>query len=127
MRLGRAATSGCRKLWAAAVRFLITMAMAGWTCSWSTAKAGAAKKAPGKLYRNLGNGTFADVTERAGLDFSVYGMGATIADYDADGDPDIYLTTLGPNLLLRNDAGRFVDVAQDSGRGRCGLAGRCGQ
>ena len=73
------------------------------------------KKAPGKLYRNLGNGTFVDATERAGLDFSVYGMGAAIADYDADGDPDIYLTTLGPNLLLRNDAGRFVDVAQEAG------------
>ena len=73
------------------------------------------EKAPGKLYRNLGNGTFADATERTGLDFSVYGMGATIADYDADGDPDIYLTTLGPNLLLRNDAGRFVDVAQEAG------------
>ena len=73
------------------------------------------EKAPGKLYRNLGNGTFADATERAGLDFSVYGMGATIADYDADGDPDIYLTTLGPNLLLRNDAGRFVDVARKAG------------
>ncbi len=73
------------------------------------------EKALGKLYRNLGNGTFADATERAGLDFSVYGMGATIADYDADGDPDIYLTTLGPNLLLRNDAGRFVDVAQEAG------------
>ncbi len=73
------------------------------------------EKAPGKLYRNLGNGTFADATERAGLDFSVYGMGATIADYDADGDPDVYLTTLGPNLLLRNDAGRFVDVAREAG------------
>ena len=73
------------------------------------------EKAPGKLYRNLGNGTFADATERAGLNFSVYGMGATIADYDADGDPDIYLTTLGPNLLLRNDAGRFVDVAREAG------------
>ena len=73
------------------------------------------EKAPGKLYRNLGNGTFADATERTGLDFSIYGMGATIADYDADGDPDIYLTTLGPNLLLRNDAGRFVDVAREAG------------
>ncbi len=73
------------------------------------------EKAPGKLYRNLGNGTFADATKRTGLDFSVYGMGATIADYDADGDLDIYLTTLGPNLLLRNDAGRFVDVAGEAG------------
>ena len=54
-------------------------------------------------------------------------MGATIADYDADGDPDIYLTTLGPNLLLRNDAGRFVDVAREAGVAGRGLAGRCGQ
>ena len=85
------------------------------------------EKAPGKLYRNLGNGTFEDATERAGLGFSVYGMGATIADYDADGDPDIYLTTLGPNLLLRNDAGPFCRCGTGSGRGGCGLAGRCGQ
>ena len=68
-----------------------------------------------KLYRNRGDGHFEDVTHQAALDFSVYGMGVTIADYDADGDPDIYMTTLGKNLLLRNDEGRFVDCAGEAG------------
>ena len=68
-----------------------------------------------KLYRNRGDGLFEDVTLQAALDFSVYGMGVTIADYDADGDPDIYMTTLGENLLLRNDQGRFLDCAGEAG------------
>jgi hypothetical protein len=69
----------------------------------------------GKLYRNQGNGTFEDATKKAGLDFSVYGMGAAAADYDADGDADLYLTTLGDNLLLRNEGGKFSDVAKAAG------------
>ena len=73
------------------------------------------KRPTNKLYRNLGEGHFEDVSRRVGLDFSVYGMGATVADYDADGDPDIYLTTLGANLLLRNEDGRFVDRARWAG------------
>lgn len=72
-------------------------------------------KATPKLYRNLGNGKFADVTAEAGLDFSIYGMGCAFADYDADGDLDIYLTAVGDNKLLRNDGGRFVDVARQLG------------
>ncbi|MGB1893898.1 MAG: FG-GAP repeat domain-containing protein, partial [Candidatus Latescibacterota bacterium] len=68
-----------------------------------------------RLYQNGGNADFVDVTERVGLDVDVYGMGATVADYDADGDLDIYITALGPNVLLRNDAGRFVDVAREAG------------
>ena len=68
-----------------------------------------------KLYRNRGDGRFEDVTLQAALDISVYGMGVTIADYDADGDPDIYMTTLGKNLLLRNNQGRFVDCAGEAG------------
>jgi hypothetical protein len=63
-----------------------------------------------KLYRNRGDGTYEDITARAGLDFSFYGMGAAFADYDADGDTDMYLTAVGDNRLLRNDNGRFVDV-----------------
>lgn len=68
-----------------------------------------------KLYRNLGGGRFEDATRKAGLDFSVYGMGAAVADYDADGDQDLYLTALGENLLLRNDGGRFAEVARQAG------------
>ena len=68
-----------------------------------------------RLYENGGTADFVDVTERVGLDVDVYGMGATVADYDADGDLDIYITALGPNVLLRNDAGRFVDVAKEAG------------
>lgn len=83
----------------------------------STYWPGAEKAAPAtcKLYRNQGDGTFEDVTIRSGLDFPVYAMGATVADYDADGDSDIYLTALGDNLLLRNDNGRFTDVTQQAG------------
>ena len=68
-----------------------------------------------KLYRNRGNGRFEDVTQKAGLSFSAYGMGVTAADYDGDGDPDLYLTCVGDNRLLRNDGGRFTDVTQKAG------------
>ena len=68
-----------------------------------------------RLYRNLGNGTFEDVTVQAGLNFSLYGMGAAFADYDADGDTDIYVTAVGDNKLLRNDDGVFTDVTQSTG------------
>jgi len=64
-----------------------------------------------RLYRNEGGWRFTDVTADAGLSFQVYGMGCSIADYDADGDPDVYLTCLGRNVLLRNEGGRFARVA----------------
>ena len=63
------------------------------------------------LYGNRGDGTFEDITAGSGLDIPVYGLGAAIADYDADGDQDLYLTALGPNLLLENTgAGVFRDA-----------------
>jgi len=68
-----------------------------------------------RLYRNLGNGRFKDVTSEARLGFSIYGMGCSFGDYDSDGDPDIYLTAVGTNKLLRNDGGRFTDVTNDAG------------
>jgi len=68
-----------------------------------------------RLYRNLGDGRFRDVTSEAGIDLVIYGMGATFADYDADGDTDIYVTAVGPNHLLRNDGGRFTDVTAATG------------
>jgi hypothetical protein len=67
------------------------------------------------LYRNRGDGTFEDVTRRAGLDTPIYGMGAAAADYDGDGDPDLYVTAVGDNRLFRNDDGRFVDVTSATG------------
>lgn len=70
------------------------------------------------LYRNLGGGAFADVTAAAGIpSFTKMQrvVGFAVADYDADGDPDVYLYYRGPNLLLRNDGGVFVDVAAAAG------------
>ena len=67
------------------------------------------------LLRNLGDGTFRDVTREAGLDRPIYGMGGTAADYDGDGDTDLYLTAVGNNRLYRNDGGRFTDVTRETG------------
>ena len=67
-------------------------------------------RATARLFRNLGDGGFEDRTP-PGLDVPIYGMGATFADYDGDGDPDVYLTAVGTNRLLRNDGDRFTDVA----------------
>ncbi|MCH7573790.1 MAG: CRTAC1 family protein [Candidatus Marinimicrobia bacterium] len=68
-----------------------------------------------RLYRNLGAGRFEDVSAAAGLDFTLYGMGCTFADYDNDGDLDIYITAVGDNKLLRNDSGIFTDVTRAAG------------
>jgi hypothetical protein len=67
------------------------------------------------LYRNDGAGRFDDVTREAGLDVELYGVGVAVADYDADGDDDVFLTALGPNRLFRNDGGRFEEVTATSG------------
>jgi hypothetical protein len=55
------------------------------------------------LYRNRGDGTFEDVTRKAGLAFECYGMGCAVGDYDNDGDEDLYVTALGGNHLFRNE------------------------
>jgi tetratricopeptide (TPR) repeat protein len=78
-----------------------------------------------KLYRNLGDGTFRDVTMDVGLDRVFMPMGANFGDIDNDGFLDIYLGTgnpsyasLLPNVLLRNKEGKsFVDVTASSGTG----------
>ena len=66
-----------------------------------------------ELYRNLGDGTFANVTRAAKLDIPMYGMGLAIADYDNDGDADIFFANLGKNRLFRNNGnGTFTDVTE---------------
>ncbi len=69
------------------------------------------------LYRNNGDGTFTDVTVAAGLDKNVgYGMGCISADYDNDGDSDLYLTNYGENQFYRNNGdGTFTDITQTAG------------
>ena len=68
------------------------------------------------LYRNNGDGTFLDVTRRAGLAVPMYGMGVCVGDFDNDGRPDLYVTCLGPNRLFRNlGNGRFQDAADQAG------------
>jgi hypothetical protein len=68
------------------------------------------------LYRNNRNGTFSDVTKRAGLDLEMYGMGVAVGDWNNDGFPDIFLTCVGQNRLFRNTGrGTFVDVTRSSG------------
>ncbi|HIO82322.1 TPA: CRTAC1 family protein, partial [Candidatus Poribacteria bacterium] len=65
------------------------------------------------LYRNNGNGTFTDVTKIAGVGNTQYGVGCAAADYDNDGDVDLYVTNYGPNVLYRNNGdGTFTDVTQ---------------
>ena len=75
------------------------------------------------LYRNNGNGTFKDITRQAGLAFEMYGLGVTAADYDNDGNVDIYVTALGPNRLFRNlGGGKFSDVTARAGVGDPGFS-----
>jgi hypothetical protein len=70
------------------------------------------------LYRNNGDGTFADVTQKAGVGDTGYGVGITAADYDNDGDLDMYVTNYGPNVLYRNNGdGTFADVTREAGVG----------
>ena len=69
-----------------------------------------------RLYRNNRDGTFSDVTRRAGLDVEMYGMGVAVGDYNNDGFPDILVTCVGQNRLFRNTGkGAFTDVTHSSG------------
>jgi hypothetical protein len=76
------------------------------------------KRSTLKLYHNNRNGTFTDVTRRAGLEIEMYGMGVAAGDYNDDGFPDIFITCVGQNRLFRNRGnGTFEDVTQRSGLG----------
>jgi hypothetical protein len=69
-----------------------------------------------KLYHNDHNGTFTDVTHKAGLDVEIFGMGVAVGDYDNDGFDDLFVTALGQSHLFHNNGnGTFTDVTQKAG------------
>jgi hypothetical protein len=69
-----------------------------------------------KLYHNNHDGTFTDVTHKAGLDVELFGMGAAVGDYDNDGYDDLFVTAYGQNHLFHNNGnGTFTDVTQKAG------------
>ncbi len=68
------------------------------------------------LYRNNGDGTFTDVTDRANVPGTDYGLGCVWGDYDNDGRPDLFVTQYGRNVLYHNNGtGTFVDVTDKAG------------
>ncbi len=68
------------------------------------------------LYRNNRDGTFTDVTDKAGVAAGKFGMGVAAGDYDGDGNVDLYVTNYGPNILYRNNGdGTFTDVTEKAG------------
>ena len=68
------------------------------------------------LYRNNRDGTFTDVTEKAGVAGGGYGMGVAVGDYDGDGFPDMYVTQYGRSILYQNNGnGTFSDVTEKAG------------
>jgi hypothetical protein len=81
---------------------------------------GAEGTAGNRLYQNNGSMDFTDVTETSGGGDRGYGMGVAVGDIDGDGDPDIYITNVGRNTMLRNDGGTFTDVTEHSGTGHPG-------
>ena len=69
-----------------------------------------------KLYRNNRDGTFTDVTRKAGLAIPVYGFGVAVGDYDNDGFDDVFISALGQSHLLHNNGnGTFADVTKQAG------------
>lgn len=68
-----------------------------------------------RLFRNTGGTKFVDVTAAAGLESRRYTLGVATADYDNDGDPDLFITAVQGNVLYRNDRGRFTDVTTTAG------------
>jgi len=73
----------------------------------------------GALYHNRADGTFTDETQRAGVADGGYGLGCTAADYDSDGDLDLYITAYGSNTLYRNEGDGTFGSATD----QAGIAG----
>jgi len=69
-----------------------------------------------KLYHNNHDGTFTDVTHKAGLDIEIFGMGLAVGDYDNDGYDDLFISAMGQSRLFHNNGnGTFTDVTQKAG------------
>ena len=75
--------------------------------SWPGSAAPSSAAATCRLYANDGQGAFTDVTESTGMGVVLYGMGVAVGDADCDGDCDVYLSAVGPNVFLRNQGGLF--------------------
>lgn len=80
------------------------------------ALAGKASSPRAALFHNNHDGTFTDVTEKAGVANARWGYGCAVGDYNNDGRPDLYVTNYGKNRLYRNNGdGTFTDVAEQAG------------
>ena len=79
---------------------------------------GASAESPPRnaLYRNEGGWQFRDVTDETGVGDTGFGLGVTVADFDNDGFPDLFVNNFGPNVLYRNNGdGTFTDVTEQAG------------
>ena len=77
-----------------------------------------AARARHRLYRNIGEGRFIDVSDSSGIEISGFGMGGCSADYDNDGWTDLYITAVGPDKLYHNTGkNMFTDVSSAAGLG----------
>ena len=91
---------------------------------WENHKSG--KSQTPALYRNNQDGTFTDVTKSSGLKKLMYGMGVAVADYDNDGDDDIYLSCLNADRLFQNRGdGTFLNVTEKAGIANPGFGTSC--
>ena len=97
-----------------------TTTTGGWTSTWSTAGHAdfykPARPLKNALYQNNRDGTFTDVTDKAGVAGGTFGMGVAVGDYDNDGFPDMFVTAYGRSILYRNNGdGTFTDVTAKAG------------
>src|SRR5579872_1220107 len=82
----------------------------------------AGKNPSNRLYHNNHDGTFTDVTAKAGLTATGWGQGVCVGDYDNDGWEDLYITYYGKNRLYHNDHGVFTEIAEKAGVAGSGKA-----